>query len=317
MTAALTGLWFAGRNSPLLGANGDGHQTPVTALGPTNVASAPTPAVAADLAKARPTPTATPQPLPPTYQDHYWLARPISADDNDWVARFYPYGSRGDGTYPPHHGVEFVNSQGTMALAVADGQIVVAGADDRQVWGARTGYYGLVAIIELDQQLQGQSVYVVYGHLQQLLATVGQRVRAGDPVGEVGMTGVAEGPHLHFEVRVGDNTYGNTCNPELWLAPHAGRGTLAAQVLTSDGQPIAEAQVRIYSSANLNVPVRELATYPRSELNSDPAWGENLATGDLPAGDYVLAAYHKGLAYQQTVRVLPGATTLVTIRTGG
>jgi murein DD-endopeptidase MepM/ murein hydrolase activator NlpD len=40
-----------------------------------------------------------------------------------------------------------------------------------------------------------------YAHLSRIVVGVGQHVAAGDVVGYVGTTGVATGPHLHFEVR--------------------------------------------------------------------------------------------------------------------
>jgi murein DD-endopeptidase MepM/ murein hydrolase activator NlpD len=41
-----------------------------------------------------------------------------------------------------------------------------------------------------------------YGHLNKLLVNVGQRVKRGDKIAEVGMTGKTTGPHLHYEVRL-------------------------------------------------------------------------------------------------------------------
>ena len=49
-------------------------------------------------------------------------------------------------------------------------------------------------------------VYLLYGHLSQVSVATGQRVAPGDLVGAVGMTGIAIGPHLHVEMRLGANT---------------------------------------------------------------------------------------------------------------
>jgi murein DD-endopeptidase MepM/ murein hydrolase activator NlpD len=47
-------------------------------------------------------------------------------------------------------------------------------------------------------------VTTFYGHLSKFLVAAGKRVARGTPIGLVGMTGDATGPHLHFEVRVRD-----------------------------------------------------------------------------------------------------------------
>lgn len=270
-------------------------------------------------------PSHTPSPLPtasPTRgverawprQDHLWLRRPISPDGVDTVARFYPYASRADGTYPIHHGVEFVNPMGTPILAVAAGHIIVAGDDQREVYGARTNFYGLLVIQELDERLDGAPVYVLYGHLSKVAVTPGQNVQPGEVIGEVGMTGVAEGPHLHFEVRIGQNQYSATVNPELWFAPKEGRGILAGTVETLEGQRVPEVRVVLSRAADPDRPVYTLMTYPSKEVNPDPSWGENVAIGDLEAGDWVVRVYRGQRLYTETVKVEPGKTAWFTIR---
>ncbi|MGM0400125.1 MAG: M23 family metallopeptidase [Chloroflexota bacterium] len=265
-----------------------------------------------------PTPTHTPNPSPSptsTPADHYWLERPIVPEGDDRVARFYDYASRADGTYPIHRGVEFVNDSGTPALAVASGSVIVAGDDSTRVYGARTDFYGKLVILELDRRYDGEPVYVLYGHLSQVDVEVDQHVETGERIGQVGMTGVAEGPHIHLEVRYGENDYDRTVNPELWLIPKEGEGTLAGQILSPAGEPLPEVKLVLYRAEQPGNAVREMTTYPDKEVNPDPLWNENFATGDVEAGEWLVELYHKGELYTKRVSVEAGATTWVSIRT--
>ena len=57
-------------------------------------------------------------------------------------------------------------------------------------------------------------VYSLYYHLDGLAVREGQRVSAGDPIGTVGSTGLATGPHLHWEVRAA----GVAVDPDVLVA---------------------------------------------------------------------------------------------------
>ena len=247
-------------------------------------------------------------------EDHFWLQRPISPQGRDWPDAYYPFGSRGDGTMPVHHGVEFVNPEGTPIMAAADGTIVVAGDDEWQVYGARTGFYGQVVIQQLEQVLDGREVYVVYGHLSEIYVHVGQPVRAGQVLGAVGMTGSALGPHLHLEVRYGSNDYRAAVNPELWLRPTDGHGALAGALLTAKDEPVPDVRITLSLLSQPNRTMRLISSYPRQGISGDPAWGENFAAGNLQAGDWLVVAYHNGRSVQAVVSIRPGATTYMTLR---
>jgi hypothetical protein len=138
-------------------------------------------------------------------------------------------------------------------------------------------------------------------------------VTTGDVLGEVGMTGVAIGPHLHFEVRVGANTYADTRNPELWLKPLPGHGTIAGQLLDAQGHPIPEALINFHRAEEPDRRWRETWTYVSDEVNPDEEWRENFVMGDVPAGSYVLRTRIDGRLYTKEVEVEAGRTSLVSI----
>ena len=89
-----------------------------------------------------------------------------------------------------HTGVDFAAPQGTRVLASADGTVISA--------GARGGYGNAVEI------RHGGGITTLYGHLSAFASGIraGTRVRQGEPIGYVGHTGYATGPHLHYEFKV-------------------------------------------------------------------------------------------------------------------
>ena len=262
-----------------------------------------------------PLPTATLTPTPEVIepQDHYWLSRPFGTGDNNEPTRYYPYGSTAGGRYRVHRGTDFPNPFGTSVLAAAKGRVIVAGTDDRIAYGERVGFYGQLVIIQLEQKYHGQKVYVLYGHLSQVHVRFLQEVEEGNIIGEVGMSGVAIGPHLHVEVRVGENTYQNTRNSQLWLRPLSGKGTIAGRLHDSQGQLIPQHPISFYRQESPNQRWQDVTTYPSSEVNADEEWEENFVLGDVPIGDYLAKTYVNSHPYTAEVSVRGGETSFVVI----
>ncbi len=261
-----------------------------------------------------PVPTFTPTSVPPEPY-HLWFDRPIGPQGEQKVERFYPYGSTGAGKYRIHHGVEFINPEGTPVLAAAPGRVIVAGRDDEVVYGAMANFYGQLVVIETDKEYGGKKVYNLYGHLSEIEVKVGQRVEEGEVIGRVGRTGRAFGPHLHFEVRVGENSYEASRNPELWLRPLPGRGIIAGRLVDAQGKPIPQALITIHLRESPDRLYQEIYTYPREEVNSDEYWGENFVLGDVPEGAYILRTRVGEKLYQVGVVVAAGKMSFVDLRT--
>ena len=90
-----------------------------------------------------------------------------------------------------HSGVDLAADEGTPVYAADNGKVIVA--EDS---GNGYGNY-----IILDHQ---NGYKTLYGHNSQLLVSVGDIVAKGDKIALSGNTGNSTGPHLHFEVHVGD-----------------------------------------------------------------------------------------------------------------
>ena len=88
-----------------------------------------------------------------------------------------------------HDGVDIAAPVGTPIVAAADGLVVYA---DNGV----QGYGNFLAI------LHGDGTTTFYAHCRAIYVAAGERVRRGQRVAEVGLTGITHGPHLHFEWHV-------------------------------------------------------------------------------------------------------------------
>ena len=94
----------------------------------------------------------------------------------------------GEGAF--HSGIDIDAPMGTPVRAAGDGEVT----------GANMGAgYGRQVVLS-----HGHNIETVYGHLSSIAVVPGQHVARGEVIGYVGMTGRATGPHLHYEVRVGN-----------------------------------------------------------------------------------------------------------------
>ncbi len=97
---------------------------------------------------------------------------------------------RGFSSY--HSGIDLADPTGTPVMAAGAGTVIFAGWSD---WG-----YGNSIVIA-----HTPGLYTLYGHLSAINVSCGQFVGRAQIIGAVGTTGNSTGPHLHFEVRIGDN----------------------------------------------------------------------------------------------------------------
>lgn len=110
------------------------------------------------------------------------------------------------GIFRRHQGTDYAANSGTQVRSIGDGLVIAA--------GTRGGYGNMVDVRHTN------GIVTRYGHLRGFAKGVraGTRVAMGETIGYVGMTGLATGPHLHFEVLVN----GVARNPRTTLQAKAG-----------------------------------------------------------------------------------------------
>jgi murein DD-endopeptidase MepM/ murein hydrolase activator NlpD len=103
---------------------------------------------------------------------------------SDFSTRLDPY----TGERVMHEGLDVAAALGTKVRAPADGTVVFAGVE---------GGYGRVLVID-----HGYGLKTRFGHLYKSEVKVGDKVKRGQIIAQVGNSGRSTGPHLHYEVRV-------------------------------------------------------------------------------------------------------------------
>ncbi|MBU6501027.1 MAG: peptidoglycan DD-metalloendopeptidase family protein [Patescibacteria group bacterium] len=111
-----------------------------------------------------------------------------------------------NGAVEPHRAVDFAANYGTPVVSIGDGTVIDAG------W---RGEYGNKVVIRYNEEYT-----TTYGHFSSFAKgiKIGAHVKQGQVIGYVGATGLATGPHLHYEVR----KFGTLINP-LSINPPAGK----------------------------------------------------------------------------------------------
>lgn len=105
-----------------------------------------------------------------------------------------PFGLRNYKNMKWHNGIDLRAKIGTAVYAVSDGIVKVAKINAGDI---NTGY-GKYVVVEHNDFCS------LYAHLDFYIVKVGQKVKAGQLIGYSGNTGDSEGPHLHFEIRLGN-----------------------------------------------------------------------------------------------------------------
>jgi len=115
---------------------------------------------------------------------------PESAQKGTGVFGWPAAGQISQGYWSRHRAIDIASWEGAPVVAADSGYVVAAGWDDSG--------YGRMVIID-----HGNGFQTLYAHLRKFYVKVGQSIAKGEALGEVGTTGNASGPHLHFEVRQG------------------------------------------------------------------------------------------------------------------
>jgi len=154
------------------------------------------------IATPKPKPTAKPvvrsgggSVRPPTTYHGGGFAWPV-VGGNNYVSQYFHYG---------HYAIDIAADYGSTVRAAAGGTVIFAG------WKNNGGGYQVYVA-------HGSGLYTTYNHMSAITVGRGQVVGRGQQVGRVGQSGVATGPHLHFEVWRGPVWDGGSrINPMLYL----------------------------------------------------------------------------------------------------
>lgn len=261
-------------------------------------------------------------PLSLNANDHFWFDRPVDASANSASLFYYTFGSNGPSNeWRVHHGVDMPNPVGEPVHAGAAGTVIFAGDATQVVNTSEYGIYGAygnVVVIRHDMGYRGQPIWTLYAHNSAVIVEQGQHVEAGDILALSGGTGDVSGPHVHLEVRLGQNNYYTVLNPLLWIVPYRGYGVVAGRVSFPDGRFVDDVSVtlirngRVFEASNTYVSP-QTADSEQWEVVPDPAWQENFVIGDVPEGNYQIVVNLEGRRIERDITVRAGTTNFIAL----
>ena len=228
-----------------------------------------------------------------------------------WGPRCIPV--RGGSTF--HLGLDMATPDGRPVYAVASGVVT-------HVVAPKNGNAGYVTIHSV---IEGTPTWIAYVHPWNpgKYVRVGQKIKVGQRIADVGASGPATAPHLHLEVW--ENAFygsGTSVDPATWLASYR---LPVVQRATADRRSPAPTKCTYYSTTNLNLRTgpstsyRVLATLaPNTKLTNKPGTKTNgfipvwaVVNGTKTRGwvhtDYISQSRTYHLAYTVTVRTRPSA----------
>ena len=106
----------------------------------------------------------------------------------NYISQYFHYG---------HYGLDIAADYGSTVVAAAAGRVIFAG------WKSNGGGYQVWIS-------HGNNLFTTYNHMSAVSVGDGESVSRGEQVGRVGQSGNATGPHLHFEVWIGEVWNGGT-----------------------------------------------------------------------------------------------------------
>lgn len=244
---------------------------------------------------------------------HFLFRRPLDASQPIWPPAEFRYGAKTTRAAESgiHTGLDLLADYGSPVYALGAGEVIWSGYGIESYLGPDNPY-GVAVTIKHDSRLNDQSVYSIYAHLSVTHVESGDRVKQGDQVGEIGLTGNTSGPHLHLEVRLGSDSSFISRNPELFISPLPGDGLLSARLLNTDGSILYDQEVEIESLADNQIWVA--SSYASGAAIPDDILKENLAITDLPAGQYLIVINYQGAELHHSIFIHPGEITYFTFQ---
>lgn len=164
---------------------------------------------------------------------------------------------------PDHTGLDIAANTGAGVVAAEAGQVVLS-LDMETSYGHH--------VIIYHGELNGTPTYTLYAHLSKRSVSVGDIVTRGQKVGEVGNTGNSRGAHLHFEVRLNQNSSTSAVDPLPYITAitDAGGVKLSAEEYTNLILPGAISSYKKYGV---------LPSITLAQGAIETGWGENVIRG--------------------------------------